>query len=555
MPPSPAPDRVAQLAPWVGGALLALPVLLVRYPPMADLPLHEASVALLRHWNDPVFCPHAIYFLNLGQANQLYSLVSFVLAFLVPIAWASKITVAAALLALPVAAAAFADHVRAPRWTALLVGPVGLGWLFFWGLIQNIIGLAVLLAVLPAIDRFASRPTWRGVVRVCGIMLLLHFAHQAMLLVACAALVFCSVGAPIRNRETLVRAAPVGFAGLLVLVANRMAWRISGPRHTHMSPFEWTSPWYKLVTIPGVLFAGYEPYIRNLVFALAIAPLALFVAGRLAPRGERAPTRAGTLGEKLHPWRFELLGLALFVGYMAAPSTVQSTTLVYHRFLPPAWAVLAVTGAAGTAATARFLPRALCALLPVASLLIAWPTFVDADEVYSDLDVLMPRIEKGSTIMAINLGPYPASRLWGPMVAMGRVVAEKGGRSLFDYSQSPTSPVSMRPKKQWAEAISRIEKHPYDLTPSWDFRRYRYLLANTATPTVGVAMALAMRDEAVLVGQQGGWFLFESRLQLVRIDSGDAWPPSPHPPTLEYELRKESRELELIEQAGQVAER
>src|SRR5258708_18647436 len=123
---------------------------------MADLPLHEASVGLLRHWSDPAFCPHDVYFVNLGHANQLFPLAVLAFSYVVPIAWASKIATAMTVALLPVGAARFADHVGAPRWTALLAAPVAVGWLFFWGLIQNLLGLAAPLALLPTIDPFAA---------------------------------------------------------------------------------------------------------------------------------------------------------------------------------------------------------------------------------------------------------------------------------------------------------------------------------------------------------------------------------------------------------------
>src|SRR5580658_437642 len=186
--------RIERWAPVVVGALFAIPVLVAKYPPMDDLPLHEASVGLLRHWGDANFAPRTLYYLNLGHPNQLFSFLVFALSFLVPIGFASKIVVACSLIALPIAAAHLADHVESPRWTALLAAPVGLGWLFFWGLIQNIIGLAALLALLPAIDRFGSRPTGRRAAWMCAAMLFLHFAHQAMQLVALVALVLCSIG-------------------------------------------------------------------------------------------------------------------------------------------------------------------------------------------------------------------------------------------------------------------------------------------------------------------------------------------------------------------------
>src|SRR5437868_655122 len=123
--------RAERFAPLFVGCLFAIPVLVATYPPMSDLPLHEASIGMLRHWGDTQFAPPSIYVLNLGQANQLFSLLVAALSFAIPIAWASKLVVAASLIALPLVTAHFADYVGAPRLSVLLVAPIGLGWLFF----------------------------------------------------------------------------------------------------------------------------------------------------------------------------------------------------------------------------------------------------------------------------------------------------------------------------------------------------------------------------------------------------------------------------------------
>jgi hypothetical protein len=547
--PSVAAGRLELFAPWLGGAVLAAPVLLAKYPPMADLPLHEASVGVLRHWGDQQFAPSSVYFLNFGHANQLFSFLLFLVSFVVPIGWATKIVVAFGLVALAAGAARFADHVAAPRWTALLVAPIGLGWLFFWGLVQNIIGLAVLLALLPTIDRFASKPTGRGALRMCGAMVLLHFAHQAMQLIACASIFFFSLGLPLQRRKTLLRAAPIAFGGFIAFVANRMAWRVAGPRHQWAVPFEWNRLSYKLKTLTGGLFAGYEPYVRNFMMVLAILPLALFVADRVRHRDRRALP----FQERIHALRFELLALTLLLLYFVMPATIKSTTLVYQRFLPPAWAILAVCTAAGTVAIARPLGRALCAVLPVASVLVSWPTFVDSNRMYTDLEGILPFIDKGSSVLSLNLGEMgddPPYRLWNPMVAMGHIVAVNGGRSFFDYTTSPMSPVSQRPEKQWSEPIMRMQNKPYELRPEWDFQRFRYVLASTPTRTLAAATVLAFRNDGVLIAHVGDWYLFESRLKVVPVDAPDAPLPVPHPPTIRKGLQVVAKELELIERAG-----
>jgi len=532
-------DRADRLAPWVVGLLFAVPVLIARYPPMADLPNHEASVGLLRHWGDQQFSPHTLYVVNIGQANQLFSLLVLLMAYLMPIGWASKVVVAASLVALPLAAAHFATHLRAPRWSALLVAPLGFGWLFFWGLIQNIIGLVALLALLPAIDRFASRPTVRRAFGICGAMLLLHFAHEAMQLVACIALVVSSIGMPAGARRTSLRILPIGLTVLSVVAVNHYAWRSAGPRLVATAPFTFYEYSWKLESLPGVLFGGYEPYVRNTMMGLALAPVVFFAVDRLR---HRTADRL-SWSRRVHRWRFELMGLILFIIYLLAPATIKSTTLVYHRFLPPAWSILAVSAAAGSGSLVPPLRRMLCAAVPVGSLLIAWPTFVDSNRIYTDLEAIITHIEPGSAVMVLNFGPNRSHRLWDPVVAMGHIVALRGGRALYDYTQSPVSPVFQRPEKQWVEPQHRLE-NPYEMRPDWDFTRFRYLALVTGKRNLVTAIAMALKSNARLTASQGDWYLFESILPVVAIDADDEPIPRPRPPTLRRKLEDLAHEFE-----------
>jgi hypothetical protein len=528
-------DRAESIVPWTAGVLFALPVLIAKYPPMADLPLHEASVGLWHHWGDARFAPPTVYFLNLGQANQLFSFLVFALAYVFPIAWASKLIVAGCLFALPLAAAHFSTYLGASRWPALLVAPLGLGWLFFWGLVQNILGLAALLWLLPVIDRFASRPTAKGLLATCTGMVLLHFAHQAMLIVACAALVMCSVGTTMRPKALALRASSLAFCVALVALGKAYASRVEGPRAVTTPPYRLTSVLYKLETIPGVLFGGYDVYIRNLVMALALAPVVLFAIKRV----QRREPSEGTLSLRIHRWRFEWLAVVLFGVFLAAPITVRTTTLVYHRFLPPVWSLVAICAAArGAGAAARPLARALCTIVPVASLLIAWPSFADSDRVYRDLDAVMAPMQPGAAVMTLDLGPGPPRpRLWSPVNAMGHIVAVLGGRSLYDYTISPVSPVAQRPNKQWTEPADRMAHDPFRMRPDWDLARFRYLLIATPKPSLAAAVTVALQDDARLLAAAGDWYLFESRLALVPIDANDAPLPTPHPASLRRKLR------------------
>jgi hypothetical protein len=536
------PDRssLERIMPWVVGGFFALPVLIAKFPPMADLPLHEASVGILRHWGDARFAPPSVYMLNLGHANQLFSLVVYLFSIPLPIDWALKITVAGALLALPLAAAHFASYVGSNRWAALLVAPLGLGWLFFWGLIQNIVGLAVFVGFLPTIDRFATVPTWRGLCAVCGVLLLCFFAHEAVLLAACCTLFVCSVVAPPvpRRAAWILRVVPFVFSAVVVVAGKIYDQHVAGPWDLAAPGASYLPLVHKLTSIPGVLFGGFEPYVRNLMMALAIAPVVMMLRTRL-----RSASPAATRRAWLHRWRFEFVALVLFAAYLLLPVTIRSTTLVYHRFLPPAWAIVAVSAGAHVGTSMRRVTRMLCGALPVASLLIAWPSFADSNRIYTELEPLLQQVEIGSTVAVLVLGPV-RHRLWSVADVAGHIVAVRGGKSVFDFTQSPTSPAIQRPSKRWVSVYRRMDGYPLNFRPGWDLTLFRYVFVMSPDPAMPVLVARAFGDQAKFIAQSGDWYLFESQMQLVPIDADDTPLPHPAPPTLRHEFRRIAGEVE-----------
>ena len=176
-------EAAGRIAAWVAGALLAAPVLAFRYPPMGDLPMHEALVALVRRLGDASFAPAGLYELNLGPPNQLFHLVAAALALVVPTDLACKLVVAAAVAATPVAGARLASHLGTSAWSGLLVAPLALGFAFRWGLVGNVVALPILLASLPALDRYTKEPDARRAAVACLLAVLLYLAHESAIVV------------------------------------------------------------------------------------------------------------------------------------------------------------------------------------------------------------------------------------------------------------------------------------------------------------------------------------------------------------------------------------
>ncbi|MGO8998818.1 MAG: hypothetical protein ACLQVI_36300 [Polyangiaceae bacterium] len=531
-----APPPLERIAPWVAGVILALPVLVAHYPPMADLPAHEAVVGLLRHWGDPRFVPPNVYALNFGQPNQLLYFFILPLAHLMPIGTATKLVVAATLFLLPVAAAHFADHLGVTRWTALVVAPLGLGWMFFWGLLANLMGLAAYLFALPSLDRFVDGPTARRLGAATAWIVFLHFLHDFMALAAGVTLVVLTVCSWRGWRQGAVRVVPAALVAGLALVSRafeqhqHLAQARGGGETVAFAPLL-----YRVQMLPGALFAG-EGWQSGGLLAVASIPIVLFAIERrrIGPPARGGAESPESLASRAHRLRFEILAVVFVALYFVTPMAIGWTTQIHQRFLPIAWSLLAIAVAqrGDSALPAWRLPRLAASLLPIAPILMLWPEFALSDRAYRDLDAIIDHIEPGSSHVILELGPSN-DKLFSPASCGGRVVARAGGRSLFDYTWSPASPVVERPDVQWTEVFDRIDPNAYRFVPAHDLRLFRYVILHTTDPGLGELARLAMEPEAKAVVHVGEFTLLESTLPRVPLDAHDDPFAGPHPPSLD----------------------
>lgn len=526
-------DKLERWMPLATGLVFAIPVLLVRYPPMTDLALHEAVVTVLRHFSDPKYFPPGLYQYNLGHPNQLFYLVAWPLAYAFETTWAMKIVVAGTLVGLFVAAATFARHMGTPRWTALLVGVLGLGWLFYWGLVANLLGMAVFLAIIPALDRFVAKPTARGAFGAFGLLLLLYSAHETLMLCACLMIGVFALGYPLRARAFFLRLAP---AVAMFVVALLEIWWLQSLRapYNREIPTIFVNVLQKFDTISGVLFAGYEPIVRAmmvLIALIAVVPFAIL-------RWKQRPAIRGTpLRELLVRYRFEIYAAMLFAAYLLLPMTLNGATLFYHRFFPPAYAILVVVLAPrGPPTRAWRVPILACIAAPIGSLAVAWPSFVDAHEMGKDVDALIEMTEYRTACLIVDVGADPA-RLFTPATLEGHAMARRGGRSLFDFTRSPIAPAFMSLKYAWEDPWARMHDQPILVRPSHDLDYFRYVYFHSAVPTQHLVARLAFAPDAVVLGQRGEWTLFESTHLKHGLLDADAHLPYPRPHTLRRRMR------------------
>ena len=536
--------RVEALAPWAAGLLLALPTLVAFYPPMTDLPYHEAAIGILRHFGDRTMFPRGLYELNLGEPNQLFHMLGWALSYVVSTRWAVKLVVAATIVALPPCTAHLARHVGASPLASLLVAPLAVGWFFYWGLITSLVGLAVLVATFPSLDRFARCPTLRGGLLSVGFVVLLYFAHEAVMFLYAAQALFLAVLYPWSPKRTLARLAPFAVGMAAAVAQGRWQKRFMTPAVAYM-PTTWTPFWHKVDITFHIILPASEPVVLYSMSALCL----LTIAGLVWLRSqERRAARAAPAVETSSSWthvrawmldhRWELFTVACLIGYFAFPATLNGATLVYQRWFPPAFAVFAVVAAPRD----LFVRRARVALvavftLPLATLLASWPSFADSSRAYRELEPLLARIEPGSAVAGLDLGPGDPTRTYSLGPASGRILATRGGRLAYAFTDSSVSPVVLPHRYQWTESLLRVGFESKNFRPGQDLHRYRYVLVRATRTDVGLLSIRLLAPEAKYVAGDGEWLLFESTFPVVPLLSHDFWLNGPPPESIRERIR------------------
>ena len=520
-----APTRVERYAPLVAGALLAAPTLLAHYPPMSDLPLHEGVVGILRHYGDTAYFPPDLYFLNLGQANQLFHAVAWALSYVVGTVWAVKLVIAASQFLILAMGARLADHLGRSRWGVLLLAPLALGFTYYWGLVANLVGFAAILGALPTIDRAAAKPSARGAAASSGLIVLLFFAHEAIFVAAAGLLGMLAIAHPLERRKTALRFAPVAFA-VLFMAAHWVYQQRFFTRGQLTPPMSFSPLWDKIYSFPNVLFGSHDIAAQLLLLFLSFTALAVLISGRVKAHRAAPPamtegrTKLRAFRDGLLKYRFELTALGFLFLYFAMPFQWRGATLVYERFLGPAWALIVVC------ASPRRAPRIaklVVSVLPVGILLLSWPQFVDSDRSSRDLDVVIAAIPLNSSTTLCSLDrPIFRTRVYSGSVAPARVVAARGGRMAPSLTIGALSPVQIRPEWRWDEYdIRTLLYGSRSLKPSHDLERIEWIIGQSREAEVRDILIEAMKPEGEHVLTSGEWMLFRSTKPQVSLTSPD----------------------------------
>jgi hypothetical protein len=209
--------------------------------------------------------------------------------------------------------------------------------------------------------------------------------------------------------------------------------------------------------------------------------------------------------------------------------SLGGSTLLSHRFLPCACAFAIIAAAPRVMTRARVL---VTALVPLVTIGVNVKGFADADGLYRDLDAILAHVPQGVAVAQLDLTPAPVGLVAPVPGAAARVLAERGGRMLFAFTDTPPYPVYVRRDAQWDEPMLRMGTAPFAWMPARDATRFSYLLALHRSEAYRHLVREALSREEQLVVSQGRWDLYRSTLPTVAVDAMDVPLPEPPPETL-----------------------
>lgn len=477
----------SELVFFAVAAISAVPLWLVEWPPIQDLPQHLAAVRVLADYDEPAlrFAEH--FTIELSRTQYLaYYLVARVLAVPFGALVANKLLISAALVGAPYAMRFLlsalgrdwrpAYFVVALAWNAHLV----LGFLNFIAAIPLcLVGLghAVLL-----------RRRWTGLraAVLAAIALVTFYTHVVPFgfLFLGAALVGAGDGVV----WTAKRWLPLVPSALAALVwsqkspAGRATAAAARLREAPGAP----EPRFETVAenlhrapswVTDVLRADADDWVLVAWAGLALACFAL------APLEQRS---AASRAETTSRVRIGLLAPLALVLYFALPSSFDWIWPINARFalLALLFLIVSIPAPERLAGAMVFSAVASLALYSSAEVGAAFRRF-EREEV-GDFDEAVAVVPEGSRVVGLVFERESAHVKFSPFLHSAAMLqAKRGGAAMFTFMDFPPSPVRFRERDRPARVAPRWEWMPDRVDPRRDLEWFDYALVRGGPGRIG----------------------------------------------------------------------
>lgn len=510
----PLDTLLAIVAVGITGYVIVAPLRVVRYPPITDLPMHAAITSAFRHWFDPTWHFQDQFELQPLRVPVLtHYVLGALLALVLPIGWAVKLSTGALLALLP---AGLAVYCRGLKKSPLFgIGAAGLVWgtMTQWGFINFVGALGLTLMGLGFTFMVIERPSRARAAALGVVSLLLFFTHVSRFPVYCAAVSIASASmlplSPARLKAA--RAAGLALAPSLFLFA---VWWFLRPASLSV-PFRLGLDFGRARKIGDYLMHGFEGTAERSillwmgVIVLAVGAYSLVVAVVLARRRGRQlrPTRRA-----IHAFGASAAITLMFVFfYFTMPMKIGEWSWVFPREITAA--VLA------SLVLLPSLPRDPWLRAPaVAALLVAvvlpmqfvkkeYAAFQRATRDFQAIVTELPRAPKLGYIVGDLSGSDALAKPFVHLPAW--VQAERGGWLSFHFAAWNATPIRFRttePKDVPPETPDQFEWKPELFDVATRGKYFEWFLVRAARSP---SERFAVDPTIHLEDHRGTWWLYK----------------------------------------------
>jgi hypothetical protein len=474
----------------------ALPLWLVRYPPIEDLPQHLAAIRVLHSLGDPGFGLADYFELTLWRTQYLaYYVAADLLAYPLGVRGSNLALVTASVVGTPYATRALLRALGRDDRLALFALPLTYNAHLILGFFNFLAAIPLCLLGLALAVRLRRRASVGRGVALGAVALVTFYTHVVpfAFLGLGASLVALGPGL----RATVARGLPLVPAALAAVVWSRVspagkatsaaalgdgAPESGGPVATFASASE------ALRDLPGWVTDVFHGERDAQLFVAHLALLALCVGLGAGPfrrdldRAREGSPPEAALGGALTR-RLAVLPALAFVAYFLTPTGYDWIWPISARF--PLLALLLLVPVLPA-------PRGLPALaLAAAVSAVALLGFREAGarflaferEEVGELDEALAAIPPGRRVAGLVFDKYSQQVKFAVFLhAVAYYQADKGGAVMFTFADFPQSPFVFREDRRPPRVGPRWEWMPERVDPRHDLAWYEFVLVRGAAP-------------------------------------------------------------------------
>lgn len=460
--------------------------------PFQDAPQHLASIRVLADYRTPGLGFEKWFEIDLLKVQYLgFYLPAAALAKLFGPDNGCRLLLSLIGLALPASVWMLLGAFGRDRRLAVFAPAVFHTMPLYMGFFNYVESVPAAIAVVALTERQLREPSARRALIICAGAALLLWLHPSALAFALAAAVVLALTSGLPARR--MRAALVPYLPALLLL---FAWALralldrDGTGRAPRTPPRWLPLQERVLDLArfGNVLAGHA----DELFVLAL--LALFAAAVLLPGGARQE----------RAFRLPLLAALTLVAYFVAPFDIGYMGFIEQRALP----FLAILIIASPALAPRRAASALCAAAVAlqlgydAKLAAAYRAF-DAEAQVAELRQVLDAAEPGKRLVAQIWSQGSRVVQFQPYMHFGAYYeVQRGGRALYNFAETPWTPVRFRRGTEPGPMPRGWEVRPAELDLARVARAADFLLLRGAAQEPGSDFRLRARA--------GQWSLYDA---------------------------------------------